>query len=462
MSMLREPGSYAVLAGKAWNSPVFWGFTSTALRLGGFILILPLALRHLSPDLLGIWYTMQGLGGLVLMIEIGFSPVIGRFASFYFAGATKVPSLGVEEKATPPNSQPNLPALAGLITLSRRLYRWFSFACFILMGLGGAFWLGRKFGDEFLQPGVLGPYVVYSLGLALMMSGFFWNDILFGTHQVRDFYRNLILAQVLNYVISGTLLLCGFGLTAMAAGQLVVALLPRWIARRQCLRLLPIEQVTTPQSIALKELWPMCWRSGVGSLGAFLLLRCITLVSAQVLDLPSTASLGLSLQLCVTVSGISQIWLSVTYPIMVRLRSQRNEVALHRVAQSRTLFCMATYAAGGTALLVLGPWSIDLMGSRTPLLPTPVFALLIAVCGLDLFVSVGNAIMLTGNRVPFLVPSLVSGAATAALALWLGRLYGLYGIILAPVIVQTLWIYWWTPLTAWRSMAVGMPKSEVV
>lgn len=51
---------------RIWKSAVGWSFAVTALRAGGFLLVLPLALRRLSPDELGRWYVFTSNAGSYL------------------------------------------------------------------------------------------------------------------------------------------------------------------------------------------------------------------------------------------------------------------------------------------------------------------------------------------------------------------------------------------------------------
>jgi hypothetical protein len=344
---------------RLWKSSVFWAFCSTALRLGGFIFVLPFALRRLSPEHLGIWYTMQSLSSLVILMEAGFSPCISRFASFYFAGARKVPSLGLKTEPADHEASPNLSALAGLVLMARRLYRIFGLGALVFMTVGGGGWLAWKFGPIFLRADVFSAYLLYAMGIAVMMSGFFWADLLFGVQQVRESYYNTIAALILNYVVTIVLFKLGCGLLSLAMGQIIMTLLPRWLGRRRFLRLFPIGEVKQPQFIAIKELWPMCWRSGLSAFAAYLLLRNITLVAADVLDLHVTASLGLSLQFSLALAGVSQIWLVVKYPVISALRVKKDEKALRRVVRQRIPLCLAVQKTNKklyrTAVEVMAP-----------------------------------------------------------------------------------------------------------
>jgi len=207
-----------------------------------------------------------------------------------------------------------------------------------------------------------------------------------------------------------------------------------------------------PQTTAIKELLPMCWRSALTQLSAYLLARSMTLVAAQVLDLRATASLGLCMQFGFALAGVSQSWLAVKYPTLIQLRTKRDEAGLRRVVHQRMAMSLATYAAGAVVILVAAPYVIHLIGSRTPLLPTPIFAALLGVLGMDLYMGLNTSTMISENRVRYMVPFLISGLATLAFSVVMGRWLGLVGIIVAPFVVQLCWNYWWTPMACWEGL----------
>ena len=342
----------------------------------------------------------------------------------------------------------------GLFSWRAVFYRIFALGALVFMTVGGGSWLAWKFGPVFLRPDVLSAYVLYAVGVAVMMSGFFWADLLFGVQRVRESYHNTIAALILNYTVTIILFKLGCGLLSLALGQMIMSLLPRWLGRRRFLQLFAIGEVKQPQFIAIKELWPMCWRSGLSAFAAYLLLRNITLIAASVLDLHVTASLGSepSVQLrpgrhLANLAGgeISGHWSAAR---------QKGRESPSPAGEPARPALPGDLCRGGGGSFAFAPWAIHLIGSRTPLLPTPIFALLFLVTGLDLFMGASTAIMLTENRVGFLVPFLISGILTAVAGFVFGHLWGIVGIILSPAIVQVFWNYWWAPLASWRSLSL--------
>jgi O-antigen/teichoic acid export membrane protein len=58
-----------VLFRRTIQSAVAWTFLTTMLRVGANVFVLPLILRKLPPEHLGLWYVFLTIGGIALMAD---------------------------------------------------------------------------------------------------------------------------------------------------------------------------------------------------------------------------------------------------------------------------------------------------------------------------------------------------------------------------------------------------------
>jgi hypothetical protein len=77
---------------------------------------------------------------------------------------------------------------------------------------------------------------------------------------------------------------------------------------------------------------------------------------------------------------------------------------------------------------------------------------LFVVIGLEGHHAIFREITLTSHRNPFAKPVLIAGLLIELLSLILVQWIGLWGLILAPGIVQICFNNWWTVLVGLRSM----------
>lgn len=432
------------------RSAVFLTYGFTALRLVGFIIVMPVALRLLPPAQIGLWYVFTAIGGLCAIAELGFAPVIGRHASYYSAGAVRIPELGLPPGLN--DGKPNLAGLSGLVQMAGGLYLKLALLVATLMLFGGGGWLVWQHGDAMVAPLTWVAFLVYVAGNAIGMAGMYWPALLFGINEVHAYQRTFILGLVLNYAVVFLGLLSGLGLLALVLGQVVLLLFPRWLARRLFLQQIPLGQQESAEAISWQQLWPMTWRAGLATFGSFLCLQSTTLICAQVLDLERTASYSLSLQLALVGYSLGNAWLLVKFPEISALRAQGRWAAVRVLVGQRVALGVLTYGAASFVAWAAAPPLLRILGSRTPLLDPIDLALLMVMVGCDLVVGSHSAVLQTGNRVPQLKVLLWSGIITVATAFVLGILFGIRGIILAPVAAQLPLNYWWTPRCCWREL----------
>ena len=103
--------------------------------------------------------------------------------------------------------------------------------------------------------------------------------------------------------------------------------------------------------------------------------------------------------------------------------------------------------AGGAAWLLLGNWALDLIGSQIHFVPTAMLCVMLLISTLEHNHAVSAGFIMADNKIPFFIPSLVSGAATVLL-LWLFLSpfhWGIWGLILAPGIAQLAYQNWKWP-----------------
>lgn len=422
------------------KSPVFWSGLVTLLRTGGFFLVLPVVLRKVPTEQLGMWYVFLGIAQFSGIVELGFAPNISRFASFFMGGAKNPKSIGIAH-ATSEVSGPNLAGLKGLAEMAMSLYPKLGYAMGVIMTCGGGWWLFHKFGNSFWNWQIAPAFFLYTAGMTINMYGYFWMNLLFGVDRVREGQQIFAIGLMLNYFICVFGLMLGMGLYALALGQITLALFPRWIA---CFIVKKnfLDKSPSIQNVSWRDLWPMTWRSGLSAFGAYLSLPAMTLVCAQTCGLVETAEFGLSMQLALMLQALSATWMAVLWPKLGTMRTRREFSAIRRLVGIRLLLSLSTYLLGAGVAFFFAPLAIQVFRSNTHFLSSPYLALLLAVVGIDMMVGLVGAILLTGNRVPQLGASLFTGFLALVFAVFLSRQAGVLGVIIAPALAQLSFNLW--------------------
>ena len=451
------------IAQRLLRSAVFWNYLTVALRSGAAILLLPLLLRTLSPEEMGLWYVFLALAGMGALFDLGFGNSLNRATGYLWAGAERLLPLGVdrplpgaEETA---QAKPNFEALGNLIATMRRFYLALGLGLLVLLELGGGAWIWYKSAGLEHANSIRAAWAVFALGCAFNTIGSLWPNLLTGINGVRQAQKVFLISLVVNFIFSIGGLLAGWGLWGPVSGQVIMGLLNRWLGRAAFLRQAGggLHYAGQPADFGLlRILWPNAWRVGAVTLGIYLTTYAITLMASVFLDLAETASFGLTLQMVIFLAQGASVWVLVKMPLFNQLR-QRGEVKeIQHTFFSRVWLFLIIFVTGGLVLCFFGDWIlVNLLGARTALLSVPQRALLLVVVGLETHHSLYRELVQTANLNPFVRPILLTAAVSLALVCVLAPALGAWGLILAPALAQLFFNNWWVVLMGVRSLGLA-------
>jgi O-antigen/teichoic acid export membrane protein len=430
------------------KSAVAWAFLNTLLRVGMSIFVLPLILRKMPSEQLGLWYVFGTIGGLASLLDLGFEPTITRMASYAWSGASRFIAFGVhkEEEESQAGNGPNRLLLSDLVATLRAYYFWVGVAILLLLSFGGGVWVWKMTATLPSSANMRMAWLVYAAGCSLNFITGRWPALVTGLGAVKEGQRMSLLCFLVYYVLAVGGLMTGFGIWALVLGFLGMGFVARTVGKRIFLNIsalpggLPAGRLHREIFAAI---WPNAWRMGLVSLGSFMITRSNTLICSAFLGLQTTASYGISLQLMATLVGVSSIWVTVRMPQInqLRVKGLNNDIATIFASRMRlTLLC---YVAGALVTLFFGPVILKLIGSKTTLISPGLFAVLAFIQLLEMHHSLYAGLVLSENRNPFLKQTLISGALIVIAGVVLTPRYGLWGMVLSTGIVQACYNNWW-------------------
>jgi hypothetical protein len=137
------------------------------------------------------------------------------------------------------------------------------------------------------------------------------------------------------------------------------------------------------------------------------------------------------------------------------LRTQGRLVEMAALFARRLAFCLATYVALVALLIALGNHVLEWKGANTRLLESPYLLVYLLHLGQQMFFAQFAALAFTENVVPFFRLSLFTGLGVVALSLLLTPSFGMWGIVLAPLLATMVCSSWYP---VWRAFQ-GQPLS---
>jgi O-antigen/teichoic acid export membrane protein len=458
----------AALLNRLYGSTIIWSWVFNGFRLATGLLLLPLVLRKLSTEELGMYYVFLSLVALAPVIDFGFSPTIHRFVSYAMGGAETIQAHGVTKST---GSGPNFGLLWQLFFTTRALYRVMALIALVVLGVWGTYIVELRI-HETPSPNVTRmAWLITLIATVLNIYSSWAPNFLRGMDDVITSVRIMVLASVVRFVLAVGLLLAGAGLMSLPLGDLTGSLIQQVIARRTCLRRLrrqpPPAKADTWQN--LRIMWPNSWRLGLLSLGGYLTINANTAICLSVLGLAANARYGLSTQLLGVIGGMASVWTSVKWQVIGQQRARHDYAAIQRTLWPRMWLQYLTFLAMAAGLLLCGQPLLQLLGSGKQMLPLPWLALLVLNSFLEIQVSIWGTLITTENRIPFLWPSVAGCFLSLALSLTLIHTtsLGLGAFVLAPLLAQSLFNYWYWPRyaahgiqTSWARFMFSRPKGN--
>jgi O-antigen/teichoic acid export membrane protein len=432
-------------ATRALQSAVAWSLLAIVFRALGGVLVLPLMVRKIPSEQLGLWYVFLSLQGIATLFDIGFSPAVTRAAGYIWAGAADLQKFGIARR-DPGDFRPNYELLNGLVATMRMYYRVLGVVSGLIMLFGGGAWIWFKTQGFANAEQLRWAYVIFVFGGFLNATGDLWPALLSGINGVQTAQKILFGSALISLLIIGGGLLANLGIWALVFGTLGSGFFIRWNGRTSFFRLggPQLWARARPRFDLITKMWPTAWRSGLVNLGRYLILTANTLICSAFLDLKVTASYGLSLSLITMLTFASSMFTILKLPIVNQLRAVGRVDEIVELWIQRTRLSILVYAVGAAALLCAGNYLLSYVGSKTMLLSQGQLALALLVIGLETHQYLYAGLVISENENPFVVPSLISGAVTVLLSVILTPYFGIWGMLLAQGGTQACFNNWWT------------------
>lgn len=442
---------------RIYNSTVVWSWAFNFLRLASGLLLLPLLMRQLGKPEFGMYFVFLSLNAIVTVMDLGFSPTIGRFITYAMAGATKLSEQGVSEEAT--HHEPNYPLLWQLLGTARVFYAFLVSATVLLLSTAGSYMVWRHVNETASPQFTWLAWVVSIAALAAETYFNFWNVFLRNMNQVLTATKIYFVAYGVRLVLACVFLLLGGGLLSLPAAGLLTSLVIWTYSRKQCLQALsacpPPKKVDWRQHF--RTIWPNSWRLGLYFGGGYLSTSANVLLCANTFGLERSANYSFSLQVINIVTGMAGVWTLVKWPYVGQLIMRRDTDRLRNVLWPRVWLQVGTFVGLAAAAILVGPWLISLIRSDKEMLPW-LWMLLLASNGLlETHCSIWSTLISMWNELPMLWPTLAANAFGLLINLVLVYLPGAHPglLVLGPLIAGVLYNYWRWPGYGARTLRLG-------
>lgn len=442
---------------------VTWSYVAKLFQIGSGLVTLPLILRLLTTEEVGMNYLMLTVSSIVGLMDFGFSPQFGRNFTYVNSGARRLCREGVEEER---GGSIDWHLLSVLISTARFVYRRLSVLVLIVMltfGTGYIWYLTEGFTNV---NNSLYIWILYSFSTYFNIYFSYYSSLLTGSGMIRESSQAAILSKSAYLVLCTLFLLLGWGLFAVVAANFIAPFVQRYVSYRAYfkpeLKARIAEKTVTREDI--RETFSVIWfnakKLGINFIGAYAVNKMGMFIIGFFLPLATIGSYGLLTQLTTIVSGIANTMFVTYLPKVSNCRVTGDRPMLKRTISFSMVVGQIIMLAGALGIIFVAPYLLELIKSQTMLPSRLICVLYLVIVALELNHSEFASVISTENKIPYVVPSLVSGGVIVLLtfiALKFTTL-GLLGVVLVQGIVQAAYNNWRWPLWVFRELDMSVSE----
>lgn len=453
------------MAGQSNNSKIVitkadiaWSYVAQFFSMGAGIVVLPIILKTLPEDILGIWYIFLTIGLFVALLDFGFQSAFTRNVTYAFGGATVLLREGIDPSA-PVMNTPNYSLLKSIIKSMKFFYGVVSLVILLLLVVGGSFYIRHITASIASRHDILIAWFIYIGAVSVDFFYLYYNSLLLGRGLIKENNILIIITKSVYIVCTIIGLLLGYGIISVSIAMCLSAIVNRAFARRFFYKG-GLKKHLQTASYYPQNIFPLirynASKVGLAELAIFFTTRGNLFFASLFLPLSVVGQYGLTMQLVLFMSRISQLYFQAHIPLLTQFRIENRIDDIRKIFSESLLVMTLTYVSIALIIFLFGSQMLELIGSNTPLLPSLPLGLLLIIYYLDVNHVLPLLLLATKNRIPYLYASLFSGFSIALLSPLLMGVWGwgVYGIILSTGIVQLMYHNWKWPLVVSRDLEV--------
>lgn len=444
---------------------IYWSYLATIFSFSNGLLVLPLILKMLTPNELGINFLMSTFSGLVLLLDFGFSVQFSRTYTYLFSGAQSLTKEGFNDRDVNINNL-NFRLIYATIESSKYLYKRISLIALFLMITLGSFYI-YKITDEFRSiDNIFLIWCIFCLSIFFNIYFSFYEGLLKGRGMLKELNKIVILSRFLQISLTIFLLSLEIGLLAIVISNFIYPFLSRFLMIKvfYTKEMKGIFQKITLKKFEVLELIKIVWfnsrKMGLVFIGSFLIGKVSFLIASFYLTLNEIASFGLMEQLIGFVVTVSVIYFNshLSRFSFLRLNNCQSEL-LNIFSLSLGIFYLF-YFIGIFLLFVFSDFIFQILDSNVNLPSSIVFFTYCLVVFLEQNHSLFATFLVTKNSVPFVYPSLISGVIILFLTLICFQFFvkELLVIVVVPGLVQICYNNWKWPSMVFNDFNISIKE----
>lgn len=428
---------------------IIGSYVAKFFNLATGLIVLPLILKFLSSEEVGMNYLMITVSSMVALLDFGFTPQFSKNITYAISGVESIKSDGIDNVHS---NTPNYRLLSIVIKTSKYVYKRISWIVLIIMLTFGSAYI-YKVTDGFTSVNnSLIIWITYSVSTFFNTYFNYLNCLLLGSGKIYESNIGMILSKATYIIVCIILLLIGYGLFSIVIANFISPFVQRYYSYKVFytveMNTLLTDKVSKDEiKDTFNAIWYNAKKLGINFVGAYLINKCAMFLIGFYFSLETIASYGLLIQITGVISSVSAIPLSTYYPKLSSLIVLNDTQGIKKIIALTNIIYWICMVLGCITLILFAPYILALIGSNTVLPSNTICIIYLIIIALEQNHSNFATIITSYNTVPFVKAAIYSGIAILVLTLISLQFTksGLLGVILVQGLVQLSYNNWYWP-----------------
>jgi hypothetical protein len=436
---------------KITSSATLMTWSNQFVNFGSALFILPLLLKRFDELEIAFWFMVNIFIQLARLADSGFGPTLIRAVSYFKAGAKSLPlnKKDFEEIEVTEKGSPNLSKMADLLSTSNRIYLILSLFAMLLLSTLGVAVTWNIFEMSDFRPDFIWAFVLIIVNSYIVLQTVKWTSFMTGLDFVaksNGFYSILGSIRVFVYIAilliyPSVLLLIAYNLlTSIAIFLYLRNYVRKWFAKQK----VDLRKHKTFDKEIFKAIWPATWKLGGIYWGNYLITYGTSIIIAQIDDTALMAGFLFTQRIMFIIRRIAEAPFYANIQKTYKLLAFKDFVGLKKLVSMNVFLAMSIVFSSLTIIGVFGNWGLELLGIETRIVPPIIYVLMMLMTAFEIHGAMHGTIYSSTNLVPFLIPSLVSGAVVVIGGFLVLPVYGVLGLVLLQFLTQLSFNYWYS------------------
>lgn len=414
------------------HKDIWWSYFARFFNIAAGVIILPMILRMLSAQEIGMNYLMLAIGSMVTLFDFGFSPQFGRNITYILSGAKELKREGIELSFSDTEIDYNL--LGKMIYLARYVYQRLSLIIFILMLSVGSLYIFKITKGFTNIDNSLLIWIIFCISTYFNIYFSYYTSLLSGKGLIKENSQAIIFSRLAYIIISVTLLLLGSGLLGVVIAAFVSPFINRFISYKYFFTKEIKKKIEgfRYSKYEVYEVFRVIWHNskklGIVLICAFVTTRLGLFFAGLFLHLEVIAAYGLMIQLVEILASVSGTLFEIYQPRFASLRVKGDITTLVKEFSFSMNIFYLLFLTGACVLLLFGSKFLEIIDSNTSLPQIEFVALYIFVILLERNHSYYATLITTRNDIPFVKPSIIT-SIFVLLGYFFSLKYTSYGVL---------------------------------